>query len=771
MKETKLSLRRTFAVFVVFLLCLAVISIVGITVFKDAQGTAYAADSDTGGHVNLISSDKVEGNTITETYSGEKYDFVSYVLNWDDIKDKVNVSGADNLRDAATYNITVTLKDGEEWSDGTRDAASFTFVIEKALVTVTPIDMTLTYGDFVTEGVPSENVENAKNWQGYYYTLDGIDSLAGKLNVHIGSSYVPGHENGSVGTYEIGVTDLTLDEDGIYHGVPNYDVKFLKATLTVVPRNLTINIRNAENFFELKNYDVVSQRYVTEYLHPLTFRINNDINNDNDIGANIEDVFAPGDYNESIRRERNGAYNYADQFVFTLKTDQKVLDRTADVGEYGIYAVVGSNYYSKNDSKVPNYNFTFKGSYHADADGALKSDGELLNAGTFTIKQSTYRFIVYGPYKDRDCHEQYTVSNDNWKVYDGNAKYFKGAIVYTDQSEAEQIPENEKRYVEAKYYDANGNLLQEAPKNVGSYSVRFGDDNANYNLSVSRRDYEIGKAVITLSAPNVTLKGSNLDFAPEMQVNGYLFNGETYLSEWALSSSVNGERINLNIEKSATYNGTSNPPSNFYSDFDAVLSGSSLVLSARNAGVYNVRLVLQDNEEFIASNYEFADHSSSTYLNFTVLMRNLTVQTPETTVEYGSSKIVFNPNYIVEGVSDSRVADRLMQSEKDNNFLNLDRDGVLENGGNVYYTNYAPANSRFNESYNLYYNITNAISYNFNVLVDEVRGTNENGSLSVVPRNIVVKVKGANNDNTSNDLAKITYAGQEYDYYRALELL
>ena len=149
---------------------------------------------------------------------------------------KTLIDVTNNIKNqAGSYTVTLSLNDttNYEWSDGTNTNIEFPFTINKATLTVTANDKTITYKDAPTnDGVVYSGFVNGEN---------SSTALTGLIDYDY--SYVQ-YQN--VGTYTI----TPKGKEGEELSAANYNIVFENGTLTVNPFTVTFTYTNLSFEFD-----------------------------------------------------------------------------------------------------------------------------------------------------------------------------------------------------------------------------------------------------------------------------------------------------------------------------------------------------------------------------------------------------------------------------------------------------------------------------------------------------------------------------------------
>ena len=224
-----------------------------------------------------------------------------------------------------SYTVTVSVTNTNYKLDG--GAVSKDYVITQKQVTVTADNLVVTYGD----SVPTYTATYTRS----DFAYDETEHTAGITgNLVFTCSYAPGAEHGSVGGYEITVSEVTSR---------NYSFNFENGTLTVQKKAITVTFSDGETTYGDEKY-VYSQAEVTE-------------------SALVE-----GDSKETV-------------------FDIKVVDASGTSVEFDERTAAGV-YYLYGSEKSGNYAITFEG-------GHTVPNG-VQNAGKHTVNQQTVSVKVTG---------------------------------------------------------------------------------------------------------------------------------------------------------------------------------------------------------------------------------------------------------------------------------------------------------------------------------------------------------------------------------------
>lgn len=371
--------------------------------------------------------------------------------NYATVTDLFEVMWENGWFNAGEYTLTIT-------TDGTANYGAlnetFKFTVEKKELTVRANNQQVTYG----EAAPQYTYQVTGFVRGKSGgALDTEEAILGKNLDFFASEYAAGRLNGSVGTYTIEHT--SENENKV---LDNYSLKFVEGTLTVKQRAITISITDAENFYNLSilSSDGYGKEKVSDW----------------EKGYTVVGVY-DGDVEDGTQQ------------IFALRTDALTSTGNKDTnnaGKYPIYAEWLE--FDKDGVKVSfgeNYTVTFKDCSYSDElpSNAIKQGTNC--AGTYTIKQAILSVVIDGPYNDAEGTQAAT----NGIVFSNTEKYYKASVRdNTDDGVTFVLT-----YYQGTVIDA-GTKLQNAPVNVGKYTVTATTDNPNYAASTASIPFEITPA-------------------------------------------------------------------------------------------------------------------------------------------------------------------------------------------------------------------------------------------------------------------------------------
>lgn len=655
-------------------------------------------------------------NDTTELGSAEiaASDDLNKAIN--DLFDKIHKT--DKTFNAGNYKVVFEMAQSDNYN-GFND--TWYFKVDKQALEITAADMSVIYGNGLDTATVNANALT-KNANDYYrFTVEGLVSNGGVadtfeglgITMAFGSSYQAGYANGSVGTYVISDTST--------HVHANYAISQADGKLTVNPREITVEIVNLDNFFNLLllQQSGGSYSYTYEEVKALQFILKS--------GS-----FATGDSEGVIDLSKETLFTKQSVFVLNTEALTAVADgyKTNNAGDYPIYVTAGAHYISKHNAAKNNYVITVNGALTA-PENAIG-----VNAGRFTIKPAQIRSELSQDFEDNTY-------NGQPKPYNLQTNLPAGVNV--------DFVANYYKYANDAYTGELTELGTNAPINAGYYRVEFRPvSNPNYVSSSLGQNYSIAKATITVGNIKTTSTKEHSN-GNEGGIEGVYFNGGTFTQSETFSGLQNGEKINLSwTVNSSLYDGQK-AVENFLT-CTPTLGDNSFSFAVRNAGRYSVTISLKDGEEtdgkqFLANNYTLSGNAT---LTLNVLRETLTITSNNTTVEYGSPLSDadrfdgFAPTYTLGHLA-GQDANSLLNEEKDKSYLKLNNTAKP-----LYTTDYTTAASTWGGSYNLSFDTSILDAYNFVVTT-----ANDQGNLTVKARNITVTVNGY----PANTLASCTYAG------------
>lgn len=626
------------------------------------------------------------------------------------------------------------------------------FTVGKQELEITPASSKVVYGEGISTRELVAGVTPVDATADYPYGVSGLvknngalDALDDVVTFVVSSDYEAGYENGSVGTYNIRVAQVTgvsgaIIYDGdtyTYDGHNNYTVKFRTGTLTVTARPLSIEITDRTNYYNFIHYvtaaDGSNGHYdVNEKFVGYTFTV-------------TDGSFADGD----------GDVN--DNSVFTL--DSVAItgsNTTAAVGDYPIYLSpkTGGHYYSAKNGSAPNYAITVKDGYSGSVsipDAAISQ-----NAGTHSIIKAVINVTINDtPFTDKECNTPFGTTP---LTYDGTAKYFKAE--YSLPSNMAQTAPGMLLYYTGTRNDhtvIGDGSSDYAPKNAGQYYVEYKlTDDGNFSAPAAYKEYSIAKKTIAVAPRSVTN-----DAGAFVSIGGvYYFNGDYFTYGIDFTGLIAGENSYLThtIEKTL-YAGSkvAAGDKDAFMTFAPTVENSGFSFRVRNSGTYAVSITLADRGDFLAANYTFANGTDTYDITpFVIAHDTLYVDTKATSVEYG---------YALGSVADSKlgVDYKSMNYDARTAALIEAEQGMSVNGKSFLVlpatfnaamfdsSDYSPMTSVWGGKYDLTLKASEITAYNFNIVP---RGTDV---LSIDAHKLTVEVKGYN-DNV--DIASCVYAGQ-----------
>lgn len=660
---------------------------------------------------------------------------------------------------AGDYVVTYEMEDSTNYIPFSE---TWYFKVAKQNLNITPANLSVMYGeDLTTATVTDANREGiiaATSSNLYPYFVSGLvahngdgtlDLLSNVVAITLSSDYSAGFENGSrkEGGYAITVTGT---EAALYE---NYEVSYGEnSAVTVTPRPITIQIDSTlSNAFNLYTYE--NGLYVTETAKTYRFTL-------------TDGTFAAGDYTTEVVKDGNSV-EYTVQSVFTLASaafDNSAEDlgasyNTNHAGKYPVYMLKGDHY----GDDGANYSITITDTQYVGNENITTVPADAISDtyGTFTINKAKLNLTFVGPYVDSSSGDLYGNKIERG-IYDGHRKVFS-----VDQSGSVTVP------VTIKYYEGTGEsktLLgagdENAPKNVGTYTIECVVDNKDYEAASSTTTHIINAKSIGINVDKLmdaTFQGKDLE-------NTVKFDGCVGNEVLKVSN------IQVDVQLKTTAN-VSEDIKNRLKKCDVTVSDNGLQIVVRNAGSYKVTVQMADDEEsgFVASNYAFtgssgkfeiSNNGSAVTFSIDIAQANLTVQVQSSSIQYGTDnadiahgiRLDVNGNVLFYGfVLEYQM--RLAGSGYETNEAALK---IIEDEGDFFVTSgvtYTTSNTGNHNAYSkndivgTNYNVTPAglVAYNFNVTYGS------SGMLTVVKRDLHIKISGYGDGNGN---ATTTYIGQ-----------
>ena len=643
---------------------------------------------------------------------------------------------------------------------------SFYFKVGKRTLTITPTNFSVEYGTAlpaVTEGLHSNNYPftHTALVQNGFGADKAVDALGDIVTFELFSAYVYNtYENGSVGTYAVSEQDV--QHKSLWD---NYAVTFGEGTLTVTPRAITVAIIDQTHHYNLIGaYDTALQSYQTEAVETYQFRL-------------TEGAFAAQDVAEAQDNwNAEGGVAFTAQKVFLLVSD--ALKHGADaktntVKKYPVY-LAANQIGAKGEA---NYTITLQSPSYIGNEGIPADALAGGKAGTHEIKKAQIHIAVEGPFKtfeDGKYKDPYnrTEGGDlepDAKQYDGNFKYYRAAT---------RLPDGVNVAISSHYYGwsdggYNTDLGTAAPKNAGSYEVRFEtSDTVNYESATASQTFAIAARTFIVKTPTVTNNNAAVNGAP-------VFNGAAYTYAIEFDNFVEGEQLNVTLGVKTTLK-KEGPDKDAFLIGDGALTdtGKGYMYTATNAGKYEVTITLQDGTDgnaFLASNYRWYNVSTGNNENsytFTldIGLQGLAVSATAATVQYGdelsdSSFKGYRPIYLIGGVdvekADSAAKALFDQELAKGNVTLPFALGTFTKDEALFESDYTVKTSSWaQKTYNLRLKLEKLTAYNFDI-VDGVTAR-----LTVVARKIEITVKGYGDGLTD---VSCTYDGQSANHNNCLQ--
>ena len=357
---------------------------------------------------------------------------------------------------AGSYKAVVKVEGNDNFFDLENE---YEITVNKAELLLTPKAVKITYGDALDFSALTYEIGSFRNNEDFSQVIrnEALNLEAGYGNDENFTLYEAGFENGGVSnSYYIRFADgvqSALESLGV---LKNYAPKLGTATLTVERKQLTVHINDAENKY---NFNVSSGHRED------AAAIDTDL-------TGAEDKTAFGYYYDG--ENRPFAYGSAGAEVpVRIVTDAFKYDEsgaltgsTSDVGTYAIYA--------EENKYAANYDIAYVGTF---ADGTK---------GRFEIKQAELNIKVSVWHTVDGKETEASVSSTGREyvgTYSGYAWEFKAECVDSGFS-AVTFRTVYRSGLTGNDYSSN------APKNAGTYYVRFITDNDNnYTFAGSEDDY------------------------------------------------------------------------------------------------------------------------------------------------------------------------------------------------------------------------------------------------------------------------------------------
>ncbi|MDE5592772.1 MAG: hypothetical protein K2I75_02445, partial [Clostridiales bacterium] len=336
-------------------------------------------------------------------------------------------------------------------------------------------------------------------------TADGIVDALGSAPVYA-TDYTQGK---TVDDYRVFVSGKA-NGDTDTASFTNYTVTYADVTLTVVPREIIVNIADKQNTYNLRG-----DNNTTETVQTLTFTVTSG----SIYTAEIVGGTAP----------EGGVYDNDNQTVLTLYTEAIVNGNTNDVkfddqGEitgYTIYAVFCAGV------AETNYHVSFAACSNKEQTEttAIGYDGSANNAGSYIIKKAVFKLLQDGVYHNDGA------TPIKGTVYSGAVNYYVATLDDTARTPLEFT--YTKKDTNGNYVAINANQVV----GVGEYEATGSSTNPNYTAAELAIKFEITKATLTLTATPANVQyGTTLsgNVATDTAVGGAeatgRFDGFTYTS-------------------------------------------------------------------------------------------------------------------------------------------------------------------------------------------------------------------------------------------------
>ncbi|MDE7405562.1 MAG: hypothetical protein K2M89_01645 [Clostridiales bacterium] len=368
---------------------------------------------------------------------------------------------------AGSYKLSVAMEDTKNYNGFT---TVYVFNVAKRALTVkaaTPAQ--IEYGSEVptfTDNSEGLVVNSSKAGA----TADTIMDALGVTPVYA-TAYTQGNTVNDYRVYANGKADGDTDSASF----TNYTVTYQDVQLTVVAREITVNIEDKQNTYNLRGAD-----NTTETVQTLTFTVT-----DGSIyTAELAGGTAPAD----------GVYNNANQTVLTLYTEAIVGNNTNNVKFDAGGNVTGYTIYAEFCAGAAelNYHINFAGCSNKESEKitAIGYDGSADNAGSYVINKAIFNVLQYGVFHDVDGVRIETAST----VYSGATNYYVATL--DDQDKTPITFTYTKKGTDGKFTAINSKQVI----NVGEYQAIGNSDNPNYTAANLNIGFTITPATLTLTA-------------------------------------------------------------------------------------------------------------------------------------------------------------------------------------------------------------------------------------------------------------------------------
>ncbi len=456
---------------------------------------------------------------------------------------------------------------------------TYYFRIAKKDLTVTANSVSVVYGEDIAASAYADAAKTSLGYTVTGYVNNGVadDTWAtavGTAAPKFTTSYAKGKESGAVGNYA-----LSLDASGVTSD--NYDIIYVYKIedgvfLDVTERTVTIKIDDKTNSYNLRDDNPAA---------PATLSFGT---------VAVAGSYTFFDDKDDVIKLRTDALANGNP---SIKTNNVRVDGDGNVIPYPIYATFGT--YGDGVSYGKNYSIKFVGcSYTESVYGSVTDtdavrDGGVLGAGSFTITPATLSMDVKAPSQ----------------VYDGTKKEWQIKATGDDTVQFNIV------------YKQGETVLDEAPVNVGSYSVTYSSKDTNYIVGgTTTQTFPITQGTLTVSVSNATVQ-----YGTELPADGHkmevgdevLFTGVAAGYKFSADGQfTTGDDIAEKIIARETDKGTL--------DLSALLFsyGSYTVRSAPAENAYKMSVNCAD---IPSHNYNIVMTTDSSKCNLSVIKRNVTV--------------------------------------------------------------------------------------------------------------------------------------------------
>ncbi|MCH5162054.1 MAG: hypothetical protein J1G38_01015 [Clostridiales bacterium] len=523
---------------------------------------------------------------------------------YDALKNEFNSTWSNRLFTVGDYHISFVMAQSKNYEGFTHDEY---FTIGKAKLLVTASAPDVVYGEDAEFVVNFNGLVNngTAGREDLSYAVGGEDNY--NKVISLDSWTITNYEKGkNVGTYALTITDKKNNQ-ALF---ANYELVYdEQGDVTVVERKVLVTIGDVSSHY------MFIGAYEGNDFYP-SYKVEDPANLDIVVTVNE----APGYY---------GYYN--DDRPFDVRTtawkpytgDSSGRNVTESVGKYPIYIVF------KEGDYATNYIIEFEGCHFNKKDGnAIGAAGAstINNAGTYEIKPAQIRMSVDGPYyydESKTTYEKYK-STAEGLVYDGYAKHYFATPQFGNFKDL--VPNQEELKCDAIYFSAKGDL-EGAPKDIGSYRVRFSQSGANSNfeeIADSWLQFDISaKALGTgdlAQAQTYTGKDEKLEFDITLGGISIFESVKGLVADGKITVGLTAEELEVNKN-----NGLRTSLPNEY-----VIDGNKITVKVTEAGIYRLTVTLLEG-----GNYSFNDTMTVEYV-LTVNRMKISAWAVNKTVQYGT---------------------------------------------------------------------------------------------------------------------------------------